>query len=252
MIVLSYRMRFNRIVTDCHDVGYYILSRSKYFVKACFIIFALFFVSACSTEEKEPPSRQFFEEHFLGNLHLGSNETQFKEKFGSAICRQFPHVNSPYSHWSHSKCNPNPNKAAAVHISIPGAGKVSVTHYEAEFFYKRMESMIYQFIRKDYSRVYKGLEDILGKPLKESSKRISGSLGPTVNKNKTAIWKLPDYSIKLQSKPAGGSISLMQFYTNTYPLRLKETFEKQLKNSAVSTHNRKHYENWIKIIETDY
>ena len=228
-------------------------SKTKCFVDTCFIIFVLFFVFACSTEEKEPPNRQFFENHFLGNLHLGSTKSQFKEKFGSATCRQYPHVSSPYSHWSHSKCNPNPNKPVAIHISIPGSGTVPVTHYEAEFFYQKMESMIFQFIRKDYKRVYNGLEDILGKPSKESSKRISGALGPTVNKNKTSIWTLPDCSIKLQSKPGGGNIALMQFYTNTYPLRLKEPFEKQLKDpSTVSAYNRNHYENWIKTIEASY
>ncbi len=124
---------------------------------------------------------------------------------------------------------------------------------EAEFFYEKMESMIFQFFRKDYRRVYNGLEDILGKPSKESSKRISGPLGPTANKNKTTIWKQPDYSIMLQSRPVDGRTSLMRFYTNTYPLRLKEPFEKQLKDpSKISTYNRKHYENWIKTIENKY
>jgi len=92
----------------------------------------------------------------------------------------------------------------------------------------------------------------LGKPSKKSGKRISGALGPTVNKNKTSIWTLPDYSIKLQSKPGGGSISLMQFYARTYLQRLKEPFEKQLKDPAISTYNRNHYENWIKTIEASY
>lgn len=223
-----------------------------YCIDVCLVIFALFSVSACSTEEKEPPNRQFFEEHFLRRLPLGSNETQFNEKFGAAICRPYPHVNSPYSHRSHSKCNPSPKKTMAITISIPGSGTVPVTHYEAEFFYGRMESIIFQFFRRDYGRVYNGLEGILGKPSKKSSKRISGLIGPTVSKNKTAIWKLSDYSIKLQSKPSGGSISLMQFYTNAYPLRLKEPFEKQLKDPAVSIYNRKHYESWIKTIETSY
>jgi len=223
-----------------------------YFVDVCLIIFVLFSVSTCSTEEKELPNRQFFEEHFLENLPLGSNESQFNEKFESAICRPYPHVNSPYSHWSHSKCNPSPKKPLAISISIPGSGTVPVTHYEAEFFYERMESMLFQFFRRDYGRVYNGLEGILGKPSKKSSKRISGLIGPTVSKNKTAIWKLSDYSIKLQSKPSGESISLMQFYTNAYPLRLKEPFEKQLKDPAVSIYNRKHYETWINAIETNY
>ena len=110
-----------------------------------------------------------------------------------------------------------------------------------------------QFFKKDYSRVYNGFEAILGKPSKQTSERISGLLGPTVNKNKTSIWKLPDYSIKLQSMPGGGSISLMQFYTNAYPLRLKEPFEKYLKETAAaSTYSRKHYENKIKAIEANY
>ena len=47
-------------------------------------------------------------------------------------------------------------------------------------------------VKKDYRRVYNGLEVILGKPSKETSQRISGPLGPTVNKNKMTIWKLPD------------------------------------------------------------
>jgi len=59
-------------------------------------------------------------------------------------------------------------------------------------------------------------------------------------------------TVKLQSKPGGESISLMQFYTNAYPLRLKEPFEKQLKDPAVSIYNRKHYETWIIAIETNY
>ena len=75
----------------------------------------------------------------------------------------------------------------AISISIPGSGTVPVTHYEAEFFYERMESIIFQFFRRDYGRVYNGLEDMLGEPSKESSKRISGSLGPTASKNKTTI-----------------------------------------------------------------
>jgi len=251
--VLRYIVRCNRIVADSHFIDFYICYKSKYLVYACFVIFALFMVFACSKEQKEPPNRQFFEEYFLDSLHLGSNESQFIEKFGSAMCRQYPHVNSPYSHWSHSKCNPIPNKPVTNDISVPGSGKILVTHYEAEFFYEKMESMIYQFFRKDYRRVYNGLEDILGKPSKESSKRISGSLGPTVNKNKTTIWKQPDYSIQLQSRPGGGRISLMRFYTNTYPSRLKEPFEKQLKDpSKISTYNRKHYENWIKTIENKY
>ena len=127
-----------------------------------------------------------------------------------------------------------------------------MTHYEAELFYKKIESIEFQFFRKNYSRVYNGLEDILGKPSKESNKRISGALGSTVNKNKTSIWTLPAYSIKLQSKPGGGSISLMQVYSNTYPQRLKEPFEKQLKDQEISTYNRNHYENWIKTIEANY
>jgi hypothetical protein len=223
-----------------------------YFVDVCLIIFVLFSVSTCSSGEKELPKRQFFEAHFLDNLPLGSNESQFNEKFESAICRQYPHVNSPYSHWSHSKCNPSPNKPVTILISIPGSGTISLAHYEAEFFYERMESMLFQFFRRDYGRLYKGLEGILGKPSKKSSKRISGLIGPTVSKNKTAIWNLSDYSIKLQSRSSGGSISLMQFYTNAYPLRLKEPFEKQLKDPAVSIYNRKHYETWIKTIETSY
>ncbi len=208
-------MLYNRIVADSHYIGFYIYSKSKCFIYVCLVILSFFMVFACSKEEKEPPNRQFFEKHFLGSLHLGSNESQFIEKFGSAICRQYPQVSSPYSHWSHSKCNPSPNKSVTNDILVPDSGKIRVTHYEAEFFYEKMESMIFQFFRKDYRRVYNGLEGILGKPSKESSKRISGPLGPTVNKNKTTIWKQPDYSIKLQSRPGGGSISLMRFYTNT-------------------------------------
>ena len=140
-----------------------------------------------------------------------------------------------------------------MHIPIPVSEKTTVVHYEAEFFYNRLESIILQFFKKDYNRVYNGLEAILGKPSKQTSKRISGPLGPTVNKNKTTIWNLPDYSIKLQSRPGGGSISLMQFYTNDYPLRLKEPFEKYLKEAAsASTYNRKHYEKKIKAIEANY
>jgi hypothetical protein len=224
----------------------------EYFVHVYLLIFTLYIVVACSTEEKELPNRQFFEEHFLGNLNLGSNESQFNKKFGSVICRPYPYVNSPHSHWSHSKCNPSPKKPLAISITIPVSGTVPVTHYEAEFFYERMESMLFQFFRRDYGRVYNGLESILGKPSKKTSKRISGLIGPTVSKNKTVIWNLSDYSIKLQSKPSGGSISLLQFYTNAYPLRLKEPFEKQLKDPAVSIYNRKHYETWIKTIETNY
>jgi hypothetical protein len=222
-----------------------------YFVDVCLILFVLFSVSTCSTEEKELPNRQFFEAHFLENLPLGSNESQFTEKFESAICRQSPHVNSPYSHWSHSKCSPSPNRPVAYLLSMPGSGTVSLAHYEAEFFYERMESMLFQFFRRDYDRVFKGLEGILGKPSKKSSKRISGLIGPTVSKNKTTIWKLSDYSIKLQSMPSSGSISLIHFYKNAYLLRLKEPFEKQLKDPTVSIYNRKHYETWINTIETD-
>ena len=120
------------------------------FVHVCLVIFSLYIVSACSTEEKEPPNRYFFEEHLVGNLHLGSNESQFNQKFGSAICRPYPHVNSPYSHRSHSRCNPSPKKPMAISISIPGSGTVPVTHYEAEFFYERMESMMFQFFSRDY------------------------------------------------------------------------------------------------------
>jgi hypothetical protein len=216
-------------------------------------MFALFIMCACSTEYKEPPDRKFFEKHLMEGLHLGSNESRFKEIFGSSTCRRVPHANSPYSHQSYSTCKLDPNKPAAINISIPPSGTIQVVHYEAEFFYDRLESIIFQFFSKDYNRVYKNLEAILGKPSKQTSKRISGPLGPTVNKNKTTLWKLPEYSIKLQSRPGGGSISLLQFYTDTYPLRLKEPYEKYLKETPdVSAYNRKHYENKIKSIETDY
>lgn len=218
-----------------------------------YIIFALFLVFACSAKEAEPPSRQFFEEHFLSSLQLGSNETQFTEKFESAICVPIPYVNSPYSHWSYSKCSPRPDKPTANYIKIPGTDPVEVAHYEAEFFYEKLESMMFQFFKKDYRRVHNSLEDLLGSPSKKYSKRISGTLGPTVNKNKIAIWKQSDYAIKLQSSPSGGPISVMRFYLHTYPFRLKEPFEKQLKeNPAISSYNRKHYENWIRTIESQY
>ena len=227
--------------------------KSKFFIEPCIIIFTIFFFSACSTENKEPPNREFFEKHLMGGLHLGSNESRFKEKIRSSTCRRVPHVNSPYSHWSYSTCKLDPNRPAAINISIPPSSTITVVHYEAEFFNDGLESIIFQFFRKDYSSVYNGLEAILGKATKETSKRISGPLGPTVNKNTTTIWKLPDYSIKLQSRLGGGSISLLQFYTDTYPLRLKEPYEKYLKETPdVSASNRKHYENRIKSIEADY
>lgn len=189
----------------------------------------------------------------MNGLNLGSSESLFKETFKSTICRQSPRVNSPYSHWSHSKCMLDPMKRDTISISIPGSGPVTVVQYEAEFFYERLESTVFQFLKKDFNRVYKDLKTVLGKPARESSMRIAGQLGPTLNRNKTTIWKQPDYSVKLQSRPSGGSISLLQFYTNTYPLRLKEPFEKQLKeSSASSTYNRQHYEDRIKKIDSNY
>jgi hypothetical protein len=225
----------------------------KRLIKTSLLFFAYFFILACSAEERELPGRQLFEEHFLKGLQLGSSESLFKETFESAICRQSPPVKSPYSHWSHSKCMLDPMKRDTISISIPGSGPVTVVQYEAEFFYERLESTVFQFLKKDFSRVYQDFKTVLGKPTRESSKRIAGQLGPTLFRNKITIWKQPDYSIKLQSRPGGGSISLLQFYTSTYPLRLKEPFEKQLKESSdVSTYNLQHYEDIIKKIDSNY
>ena len=217
------------------------------------MLFVIFFIIACSTEHKEHPNREFLEKQLMKGLHLGSKESDFKEKFRSSMCRRVPHVNSPYSHSSYSTCKPDPIKPAAINISIPPSGTTTVVHYEAEFFYDSLESITFQFFNKDYSSVYKGLKALLGKPSKQTSKRISGPLGPTVNRNKTTIWKLPDYSIKIQSRPGGGSISLMQFYANTYPQRLKEPYESYLKETPdVSAYNRKHFEKKIKAIEASH
>ena len=188
-----------------------------------------------------------------GGIKFGSNELKFSKKFTSASCREIPHVNSPYSHWSYSKCRQAPIELNETYLSIPGSDAVTVTHYEAEFFYERLESITFQFFRDEYSRVYDGLEALLGTPAKKKSERISGMLGPTINKNKTTIWRQPNYSIKLQSRPGGGSISFMQFYTNAYLHRLKEPYEKYLKdNPEDGSINRKHFVNKIKTLDTDY
>jgi hypothetical protein len=107
----------------------------------------------------------------MRSLPLRSSESRFSEKFRPSTCRRIPNVNSPYSHWSYSKCTRDPNKPAAIYISIPVSEKTPVVHYEAEFFYNRLESIMLQFFKKDYSRVYNGFEAILGKPLKNTSNR---------------------------------------------------------------------------------
>ena len=48
-------------------------------------------------------------------------------------------------------------------------------------------------------------------PFSRSTRRVSGPLGPTVNKPQTRIWQTEDDTLELRSNSGGAGIAVLKF-----------------------------------------
>lgn len=185
---------------------------SPYVVAAGLILLAIVVFSGCSAGEQAPISRALFEQHLLGGLPLGCDPGAFEAEFGELTCGTFAGTGDPPSHEPFKVCKPAPGIRQATRFTIPDAGPVEATHFEAVFVAERLMFISYQFfLERDYRRVDEGLEAVLGKPSAESTRRVSGLLGPTINKTHTRVWQAKDDTLELRSDPGGNGISVLKF-----------------------------------------
>jgi len=102
----------------------------------CLVLLASSIMPGCTSGDREPPARAFFEEYFIGGLLLESNEQAFKAIFRSAVCKAGGRAYGKLGHKIYRVCKPyhGAYRREKMTISFPEADPWEITHYEAVFF----------------------------------------------------------------------------------------------------------------------